>query len=227
MGKYLPLFEALAGKADNISVTGRAVQPIMPIQDNVLGAFDSIETDDFGSDQTVVLRVWRAAAACYRCHRGKRQHRWIDINLLNDLAAILRPFDVDADGCQEDDAGDGGRDVAGDTDTNETVGHDKDDDGADHCPPHRATPAGDRRATNDDRGQCLEFPADAGGRVRAALAGRVKDSAGGTQQAREYIGREQHALDANSSVARRFAAGADRGEMPAIARAAQKNMPDK
>ena len=50
------------------------------------------------------------------------------------------------------------------------------------APTSPATPCHARRhrgPTNDDRGQCLKFPADAGGRVGAALPGRVKDFTGG------------------------------------------------
>ena len=80
---------------------------------------------------------------------------------------------------EKNDAGDRGSDVTGNADANEAVGHDEDDDRADHRSPDRAATARDRRAADDDSRQRLKFPTDAGGRVRAALSRGVEDAAGG------------------------------------------------
>ena len=41
------------------------------------------------------------------------------------------------------------------------------------------------------------------------------------------VGREQHALDTNAGMTRRLAARADRGQMPSVARPAEKDVADE
>ena len=98
---------------------------------------------------------------------------------------------------------------------------------ADHRAPHRALAAGERDAAEHDGGQRLEFPPHAGGRIRARLPRGVEDAARRAQRARKHIGEEQDQPDANAGVPRRLAAGADRGEVPAIARARQEDVADQ
>ena len=142
MGEHLALLETLAGEADDVAVARRAVETILAIEDDVFGTFDLIEADRLCTDQPVVLRKWRTG--CPRLIDGagdKRQHGRIDVDLLDDLAAVLGPFDVDADGDEKNDAGDRGGDVAGNADADEAVRQHEDDDRADHRPPDRAAPA--------------------------------------------------------------------------------------
>ena len=101
----------------------------------------------------------------------------------------------------------------------------EDDDGADHRPPYRALAAGERNAAEHDRGQRLELPADAGRGIRACLPRSIEDAAGGAERARQRVGRKQHPLHADSGMARRLAARADRREVPAVTRPARKMCP--
>ena len=61
MGEDFALFEPLARKADDVAVAGRAVQAILPIENDVLGTFDLIESDRLRADEPIVLRVGRSA----------------------------------------------------------------------------------------------------------------------------------------------------------------------
>ena len=127
---------------------------------------------------------------------------------------------------EQDDADDPRGDVAGDAHADEAVGEDEGDDAAEHGAPDGALAAGKRDPAQDDGGQGLEFPEVAGRRIRAVLARGIEDAADRAEHARQRIGEEQHALDRNAGVARRLAAGADGGQMPAVARAAEKDVPD-
>ena len=125
------------------------------------GPFDLVEADRFGVDQAVVLGEGRTAAALERRRRDQRHQRRIDVDLLDRLAAVLRPFDVDADGGEQDQADDRRGDVARDAHADQAVGQHEDDDAADHRAPDGALAAGKRDAAEHDGGQRLEFPADA------------------------------------------------------------------
>jgi len=87
--------------------------------------------------------------------------------------------------------------------------------------------AGERDAAQHHRCQGLELPADAGRGIRAGLARGVEDATEGAERAGQHIGGEQHALDLDAGMARRLAAGADRRQMPAEARAAEKEVTDE
>ena len=63
MGEDLALLEVRAGEADDVAVAGAAVEPVVPIEDDVLGTLDLVEADGFGVDQAVVLGEGRVAAA--------------------------------------------------------------------------------------------------------------------------------------------------------------------
>src|SRR6202020_2178811 len=91
-----------------------AVKPVLPIEDDVLRAFDLIESNRLGIDQPVILSEGRAAAAPKRWRGCEPQLRRIDVDLLHRLAAVLGPFDIDTDRDQQDDADNARGDVARD-----------------------------------------------------------------------------------------------------------------
>ena len=98
MGEDIALLEVRAGETNDVAVAGAAVEPVVPIEDDVLGTLHLVEADGLGVDQAVVLGKRRVAAALQRRRVDERHSRRIDVNLLNCLAAVLGPFDVDADG---------------------------------------------------------------------------------------------------------------------------------
>ena len=55
MGEDFAMLEVRAGEADDVAVAGAAVEPVLPVQDHVLGAFDLVQADRFGIDQAIVL----------------------------------------------------------------------------------------------------------------------------------------------------------------------------
>ncbi len=74
MGEDLALLEVRAGETDDVAVAGAAVEPVLPIENDVLGTLDLVEADSFSVDQPVVLREGRVAAALQRWRVDKR-HR--------------------------------------------------------------------------------------------------------------------------------------------------------
>jgi len=60
MGEHLADLEVRPREANDIAVAGRAVEPALPIENDVLGSFDLIEADRLRMDQPVVLGVGRA-----------------------------------------------------------------------------------------------------------------------------------------------------------------------
>ena len=63
MGEDVAMLEVRAGEANDVAVAGAAVEPVVPIEDDVLGTLDLIEADGFSVDQAVVLGEGRVAAA--------------------------------------------------------------------------------------------------------------------------------------------------------------------
>ncbi len=63
MGEDFAMLEVRPGEADDIAIAGAAVEPVVPIENDVLGTLDLIEADRFGVDQPVVLGKGRVAAA--------------------------------------------------------------------------------------------------------------------------------------------------------------------
>ena len=170
MREDLAMLEVRTGEANDVAVAGAAVDPVLPVDNHILGALDLVEPDRLGMNQPVVLREGRMAVARdARC--GRQWHaRGIDIGLLNHLAAVFRPFDIDADGDQENDSVGGRGHIAGDAHADQTVGQHENDNRADHRPPDRAAPADHRSAAQHDRSDCLEFPTEAGGRIRVGAS---------------------------------------------------------
>ena len=75
MGEDLSMFEVRAGEADDVAVARGAVKAVLPIEDDVLGAFDLVEPNRFGIDQPIVLREGRAAPALQRRRGDERRRR--------------------------------------------------------------------------------------------------------------------------------------------------------
>ncbi len=73
-------------------------------------------------------------------------------------------------------------DVTRDAHADQAIGEDEDDNAAEHGAPDGALAAGKRDPAQDDGGQRLEFPADAGGRIRAVLARGIEDAADRAEQ---------------------------------------------
>ena len=73
MGEDFALFEVRAGETDDVAVAGAAVEPVLPVEDDVLRAFDLIESDGLGVDQPVILGIGRFAAALERWRRRERK----------------------------------------------------------------------------------------------------------------------------------------------------------
>ncbi len=59
MGEHLAGFEIRPGEADHVAVAGRAVEPALAVEDDILGALDPVDADRLCVDQAVVLRVGR------------------------------------------------------------------------------------------------------------------------------------------------------------------------
>ena len=103
MGEDFAMLEVRAGEADDVAVAGAAVESVLPIEDDVLGTLHLVEADRFGVDQAIVLGEGRAAArASATAQSTSGTSGWVDVDLLDRLAAVLRPFDVDADGGEQD-----------------------------------------------------------------------------------------------------------------------------
>ena len=184
VSEYLTTLEIGSRKADDVAVAGASVDPVLPVDDHVLGTLDLVEPDCLGMNQPVVLSEGGIAVGGDR-GSGRQWHaRRIDVCLLDHLAAIFRPFHIDADGGKENDAGGGRSHVAGDAHADQTVGQHEDDDRADHRPPNGAAATRDRSSAQHDRGHSLEFPAEAGRRIGAPLSRRIEHAAERTEQAR-------------------------------------------
>src|SRR5579883_1297204 len=104
MGEDLAMLEIGAGEADDVAIARTAIEPVLAVEDHVLRPLHLIEADRLDAEEPVVLRERRAAAALDRRWRRQLDEAGIDIDLLDRLAAVLRPFDVDADRGQEDQA---------------------------------------------------------------------------------------------------------------------------
>ena len=73
MGEDFAMLEVRAGEADDVAVAGAAVEPVLPVENDVLGPLHLIEADRFRIDQAVVLGEGRAAAALERRRGDERQ----------------------------------------------------------------------------------------------------------------------------------------------------------
>ena len=174
-----------------------------------------IEPDGLGVDAADRFR--RRAfplSARDRRRRRSRHQRGIDVDLLHHLAAVLRPFHVEADGDEQDDADDRVVRLPGmPIRTRPLISmkmmiapiiarHTVPRPPATDAPPRMTAVSAwisqRRRWSN---------PCCPGARRRRCRRRR--------RAARQHIGREQHALDVDAGMARRLAAGADRGQMPA------------
>ena len=59
MGEHLAGLEIRARETNDVAVAGRAIEPVLAIEDDILGSLDLIKADRLRVDQPVVLGVGR------------------------------------------------------------------------------------------------------------------------------------------------------------------------
>ena len=96
-------------EANDRAVAVDGVEVVLAVENDVLRSLDLVERDGFGVAQTVVFGEHRAAVARDRRRRLEVDPARHDVDLLQHLALVLDPFDVEADGDEKNDADDRGR----------------------------------------------------------------------------------------------------------------------
>ena len=203
------------GKADDIAVACAAIEVIVVVEDDILGGFDIGKADDLDVLQPVVEGEGGAGIGAGGCRLGQLDIGGRDVDLVEQLVAVLQPAHIDEDGEDQGEAEHHRSRTGIEAEAQHAIGHDEHDDGADQCLDDRAAAAAEAVAAEHGRCQSRNLQPHAGIGAGAGKAGGV-----------DRIGGADRAAHGQADIVRRTARTADGHQPPAGPRTRQQDMAD-
>ena len=194
----------------DVAMAVAAIEIVVAIEDHVLGAFDDAKPNRADIAQLVVQRVRRTGIRRRRWRWRRREIGRRDIDLVENLVAVLQPAHVDEHRGDQHDAEDGRVDRPRHRKRQQPVGQDQHDDRAEHRLGDRAAAAAERIAAEYDGGQRRDLEAHAGIGAGPAEPRGVEEAGQAAEHARPDIGVADRAPHADAGIVRRAPCAADR-----------------